>query len=252
MKRQELTKYINRYLCTSDFSEADLSQNGLQVEGKDSIKFIATSVDACIETIEKAIKLGADALLVHHGIFWGKSLLIVGSHGRRVSLLIKNGINLYGYHLPLDCHNKVGNNAQLAKILGVNIEKPFGKYRGISIGVEGSIDASMPLAEFISHVENKLGSEVRLLHFGPDKVKKVAISSGGGASEIYSAVKSGVDAFITGEGGHIHFHQAKEERLNLIYGGHYTTETFGVKALGEHLSQKFGLKHIFIDSPTGF
>ena len=251
MQLNKLEKYLDEYFAVYEF-QADPSQNGLQVEANSKVTKIATAVDACMDTFKKAKKYGADLLLVHHGIFWNRSLKVKGVHGRRISFLIKNNISLYGMHLPLDVHKKTGNNAQLAKLLDLKVVSSFGNYKGFEIGLEVKTSKPVNLETMTKKITKLLGYKPTVLNFGNKKIHKIAIVTGGGSSEISEVARKNIDLFITGEGGHSAYNQIKDYGLNVIYAGHYATETVGIKALGEHLEQKFGLEHIFIDNPTGF
>ena len=252
MKRNDLVAYLDRYFDIAHFLAADNSQNGLQVEGNSHITKIATAVDSCLEVFQDAAAQGVQILLVHHGLFWKKSLVLTGSHGNRVATLIKNDISLYAMHLPLDMHQQIGNNVLLAKMLQLQIVQPFGDYHGLSIGVEAQTPRPISRKSLVTRIEKALQTSVQILGFGPDKIKNVAIVSGGGASEISAAAERKVDLLLTGEGGHISYHQCKEAGINVAYAGHYATETVGIRALGEHLADKFALEHVFLDHPTGF
>lgn len=251
MELQEIVQYLNEYFAPY-FPQKDVSQNGLQVDANVPVTKIATAVDACMSTFEKVQKENAQLLLVHHGLFWGKSLLINGIHGNRIRFLMQHGISLYGMHLPLDMHAEIGNNVMIAKKLGWEIVKPFGCYHDMSIGVEAHLAEQKPLQEVVQQVEKLTGSSCRVLDFGKQSVQKIGIVSGGGASELDLAASSKLDVLLTGEGGHVNYHQALEQNMNVIYAGHYATETFGIYALGEHLHEKFGLPHIFIDNATNY
>lgn len=251
MQLHRLVKYMSDYFSLSSFPDVDSSQNGLQVDAGAGVTKITTAVDACMDTFKAAAGAGSELLIVHHGLFWGKSLTVTGVHGKRIAYLIKNGISLYAMHLPLDMHPELGNNVRLARVLGLEILGGFGKYRGQEIGIEAKVRA-MSREAFAEKVESALKAGARLLPFGPEKVKRVAIVSGSGTSEIQQAAFQEFDLILTGEGGHSVFHLAKEHAINVLYAGHYATETLGVKALGEHLAEKFGLTHAFLDMPTGF
>ena len=248
MKLYKLTSYLNDYLNTKDFD--DVSQNGLQVEsGNIEVKKIAIAVDACLDTFKKAKQAKAQVLIVHHGLFWGKSLLIKGAHGDKIAYLLKNDIALYASHLPLDAHDELGNNAQLAKLLDMEITGPFAKGLGFQAKFAKSVDRETVTKKVLEIVG---ATNHRLLAFGPKKIRKVGIVSGSGSSFLHEAAAKRVDMLITGEGNHITYHIAKEEKLNVLYAGHYATETLGVKAVAEHLQEKFSLPYHFIDIPTGF
>ena len=248
MKLYKLVGYLNDYLHVKDFE--DISQNGLQVDsGNVEIKKVAIAVDASLDTFKRAKRANAQILIVHHGLFWGKSLLIRGAHRDKISFLLKNDISLYAVHLPLDAHSELGNNAQLAKLLDMEITNPFGR----GIGYEAKLTKAMDrdtLTQKVLKIVN--ATNHRLLPFGNKKIRKVAIMSGVGSSFIYEAVAKNVDMLITGEGNHVSYNIAKEEKINVLYAGHYATETLGVKAVAQHVEDKFSIPYHFIDIPTGF
>ena len=186
---------------------------------------------------------------MHHGLFWGGLEPLTGRHGRRVRKLIENDLALYSAHLPLDCHPEVGNNPVLARGLGIQGLVPFGEYQGFRIGVMG--DLSLPRQDLESAVARLLQTTPRLLPTGPAQIKRVAIVTGAGASYIAEAKEAGADTLITGEGPHHSFLVAEELGINVIYAGHYATETVGVKALAVHLSGRFQVPWEFFDHPTG-
>ena len=252
MQRDALVAYLDQYFDLAHFPANDDSQNGLQVEGNPQVSKIATAVDACLDTFQDAAAQNVQMLLVHHGLFWKKSLVLTGNHGTRVATLIKNDISLYAMHLPLDMHQEIGNNVLLAKKLQLQIVRPFGNYHGMAIGVEARSPRPITRKSLATRIEKSLQTSVQMLGFGPEKIKNIAIVSGGGAREITTAVRQKVDILLTGEGGHTVYHQCKEAKINLAYAGHYATETVGIKALGEHLAAQFSLKHVFLHHPTGF
>lgn len=245
----KLTDYLDQYLKISEIP--DISKNGLQVQGSGEIDKIAAAVDACMETFEATAKAKAQMLLVHHGIFWNEIEMLTGYHYKRVKFLMDNQINLYAAHLPLDVHTKVGNNVQLVKLLDLEVVGEFGEYQGLAIGVEAHSSKPIPISEFTSHLKQRLDAPIRIDPFGPQEIQRIGIVTGGGASLIPQAVAAKLDCFITGEPKHSFYHFGKECGINLIYGGHYATETLGVKALAKHLEKKFDITTIFIDKPTG-
>ncbi|MFQ6112856.1 MAG: Nif3-like dinuclear metal center hexameric protein [bacterium] len=247
--RTRLIAYLNQYLKISEIP--DISKNGLQVQGTVEIEKVAVSVDACMETFQATAEEGAQMLLVHHGIFWNEIEVLTGYHYKRVKFLMDNHINLYAAHLPLDVHTEVGNNVQLARLLDLEVVGEFGDYQGLAIGVQAKSAKPIRMSEFSRRIKERLNSSVRIDQFGAEKIQKVGIVSGGGASIIPQAVAEKLDCFITGEPKHSFFHFAKECGINLIYGGHYATETLGVKALAKHVEKKFDITTIFIDRPTG-
>jgi dinuclear metal center YbgI/SA1388 family protein len=212
-------------------------------------------VDACQQVIDAAAEAGVDFLIVHHGLFWDKKLQrIVGAHYRRVKALLEAGINLYAAHLPLDWHPEVGNNAVLARRMGLELVSGFGHSGaadGRSIGWVAQAPQALTQAEFFERTTTALAGDVRADFFGPKMIQRVAVVTGGGTSLLSEVVATGVDAYVTGEPKHSFYHFTREHGLNVLYGGHYETETFGVIALAEHLEQKFQVPFHFLDFPTG-
>lgn len=249
MNKEDLLAYLDTYLDIPNI--ADYGPQGLQVEAdKINIKRIALAVDTSPATIQAAASWQADILLVHHGIFWGGAERIVGPFGRRIKMLIQNDIHLYAAHLSLDAHPEVGNNAVLAKLFGVTVESWWGDAKGTQIGVLGSLAEPIEVGALQTAVNTQLATTSQLLAHGPAKVQKIAIISGFGAGKIAEAKALGADLFLTGETSHSHYWGAEDYGLNVLYAGHYATETVGVKALGEHLSQRFDIETKFFDFPT--
>ena len=250
MKRDDLVTYLDDYLCVNLID--DISNNGLQVEGAGEVTRLAFAVDAGLAAFEGAQAAGAQMLIVHHGLFWGKPFMITGIHRRRLERLFDDGISLYAVHLPLDFHEDVGNNATLARWLALEEAAAFGHHKGYSAGIMGRLPAAVSLDQFVAQVERVLGEPaVKVWPFGDDTIRRVGIVSGGGGSLVNQAAEAGVDAYLTGEMDHNVYHQALELGLNVVYGGHYATETAGLKALSEHLAARFELQTIFLDLPTG-
>jgi dinuclear metal center YbgI/SA1388 family protein len=229
-----------------DYAEA---LNGLQVENAGQVTRIGAAVDLCEATVRLAAAQGVDVLLVHHGLFWGGLRPLVGPRQRRVAALVRHNIALYSAHLPLDRHPDVGNNAVLARALGVALRGEFGKHDGVPIGVWGELN--MERVALQQKLATVLGSVPRLMPFGPAAVRLVGIITGAGGSMIADAAAAGLDTYITGEGPHHTFFDAEELGLNVFYAGHYATETVGVKALAEHVSATFRVPWVFLDHPTG-
>jgi len=244
-----LSRYLNGYLRLGAIPDDDRALNGLQVENSGTVDRLAVAVDACQATIDGAVDLGANLLLVHHGLFWSGPEPITGRHGRRVRALVRHDVALYAAHVPLDCHPEVGNNAVLARALALSDLSPFGRYQGIEIGCVG--ETSESLDALVTRLTDRLGVEPHVIARGPARPRRAAVVTGAGSSLLREARDAGIDTFITGEGPHHTFFDAEEWGLNLIYAGHYATETVGVKALGEHLERQFGLPWDFIDHPTG-
>ena len=248
MDGKELFSYLDDYLNIAGIPDYGEAYNGLQVEGARAICRVAVTVDACIGTIEQAIRANADLLIVHHGLFWGAKAPIIGRHYRRLSLLMKNDIALYSCHLPLDVHLEVGNNQVLARLLGLTPSGDFAEYKGTPVGIYAETNQSLP--EFIEKVNKTLGVESRVLAVGSPEIKRVGILTGGGGSSITAAARAGIDILLTGEGNHHSYFDAEELGINVIYAGHYATETLGVCALAKHLEERFGLETLFVDHPT--
>jgi dinuclear metal center YbgI/SA1388 family protein len=250
MKRDDLVTYLNDYLRVKAIK--DDSNNGLQVEGADEVTRLAFAVDASLAAFQEAAEAGAQLLVVHHGLFWGKPLLVTGVHHRRLRQMFEANLSLYAAHLPLDVHEEVGNNAVLARWLNLEEVTPFGEYEGAPVGMAGHLPATMSLGDFATQVESALQDQIiQIWPFGPPDVKRVGIVSGGAAFLLDQAAAAGVDVYLTGEVSHGRYHTAHELGLNVVFGGHYATETAGLKALAEHLADKFGLETVFLDLPTG-
>ena len=249
MKRDELVKWLDDYLKTGEYP--DISLNGLQVEGVEEVAKVAVAVDSSMQTFEKAAELGADMLIVHHGLFWGSPLAITGMHRRRVGYLLGQGINLYASHIPLDAHREVGNNWGLARILAMEDLEDFGEFKGKPIGVKGRLPTEMPRRVLANLLEEKLGEPVMMLEGGPEQVSTLGIVSGGAAWDLVTAANDGLDAFLTGEPKHEVFYEAFEREINALFGGHYMTETVGVNLLADRIKEEHGLPVEFIYLPTG-
>lgn len=246
---KEITEYLNEYLAVDRIPDSSNALNGLQVESDVEVARLAVAVDATAATIEAARGSGADLLLVHHGLFWDGNLPVTGRRYRRLRGLLEGGVALYSAHLPLDVHPEVGNNAVLAEALGVRVEGTFGDYQGVEIGIRGVIDLSREA--LCARLDDRLGVRVKMIAGGPERVRSIGVLTGGGGSFVGEAVEAGLDALVTGEGSHHTYFEAMEGGLNLYYGGHYATETWGVRALGAHLAERYGLEWEFLDFPTG-
>ncbi len=245
----ELVDYLNGYLRIAEIIDNDRALNGLQVDNLGHVTRVAAAVDACQATIDGAAEVGADLLLVHHGLFWAGLEPLTGRHGRRVRGLVDAGIAVYAAHLPLDMHPEVGNNAVLAAQLGVRQMEWFGEYRGQRIGVAGQVETTRD--HLVRLIAKLLGTDPHVIAAGPSDVRRIGVITGGGGDMIAQARDARVDTYVTGEGAHHTHFDAEEWGLNVIYAGHYATETLGVKALAAHLEGRFGLPWEFIDHPTG-
>lgn len=246
-KRDDIVNFLNKELNVKKIK--DSSKNGLQLKGNSEVKKIAFAVDACLEVFEIAKKQGCNMVIVHHGMKW-KPQKLENLTKKREQYLKQNKLSLYGAHLPLDMHNKYGNNIELARILNLKNIKKFGEYHGISIGFQGTFKTLKTLNEISKTLDNSLSTKSKSYHFGNQKIKTIAIVSGGGASALPEAITKKIDCFLTGEEHHSSYQYAKESRINLIFAGHYATETVGVKALMPLLSKKFNVETVFIDVPT--
>lgn len=249
VRRDELVAYLDRYLRVAEIP--DSSPNGLQVQGNARVTKLAFAVDASVKTVRAAAAGGASMLVVHHGLWWGKHEQIVGTMHARIAALIENDLSLYTAHLPLDCHSEVGNNVELARLLGLRIESPFGQYQGVDIGV-ATVVRRTPRVRFVKAVEAALHAKASVLPFGPAAVQRVAVVSGGGAMFAEAAARAGCDTLLTGESSHAAYHRAREAGINVVFAGHYATETVGLQALRRHVRGRFGLTTAFIPAPTGY
>lgn len=247
MDKQKLIAYLDNYLQIGAIK--DYGPQGLQVEASENdIKRIALAVDTSPATINAASSWQADMLLVHHGILWRTVERIAGPLGERVRLLILANINLYAAHLALDAHHEVGNNAVLAQLFGLKNIDWWCDVQGTNIGVIGETDTT--LDKLGEQINENLATKVTILNHGPEKVNRLAIVSGFGADRVSQAQAIGADTLLTGETSHANYWAASDYGLNVIFAGHYATETVGVKALGQHLANKFGLTSQFFDFPT--
>lgn len=249
MKLDELREYLDGYLRISEIPDWGGALNGLQVDSSRDVSFVACAVDAAQATIERAVAAGADLLLVHHGLFWDGNVPLTGRRYRRVKAALDGDLAIYSAHLPLDVHPEVGNNPLLARALGIEPTGTFGEYKGMPVGAWGEVD--LPRDELHRRAERALGVPVKLVPGGPERIRRAGVITGSGADEIAAARAAGLDAFVTGEARHHNFFDAEEGGINLLLGGHYATETWGVQALARHLEARFGLRWTFIDHPSG-
>jgi dinuclear metal center YbgI/SA1388 family protein len=230
----------------------DYGPNGLQVPGRDGVETIVTGVSASVELFERASALGADLVLVHHGLFWaGPPRSLDRSAKRRLQLLFDADMSLAAYHLPLDAHLEHGNNALLAGALGCPSWEPFGHHRGRTIGVAGQLPGEGIAAdELVARVRAATGREPLAFTAGPPRVRSVGLVSGAGADYLEEAIAAGLDAFLTGEPAERVMTRSREARIHFLAAGHYATETFGVRRLGELLAERFAVRHVFVDVPN--
>lgn len=230
----------------------DYGPNGLQVPGTDQVSTLVTGVSAHLELFERAIEQAADLILVHHGLFWGSGAgPIDRAMKRRLKLLFDADIALAAYHLPLDAHPEIGNNALIAKALGATGLTPFAVHRNQPIGFLATLPGDGIIARgpngLFALVEDLMEQKSLVFDTGPEIVRSIAIVTGAGTSHLPEAIAAGADAFITGEPAERAMAEAQEGGIHFIAAGHHATETFGIRALGEHLAERFGLHHLFID-----
>lgn len=244
--RQELENYIGQLLAVDRFR--DYAPNGLQIEGKESINRIVTGVTASLAMIDATIGHQADALLTHHGYFWkGENPCITRTKKNRIAKLLANDINLFAWHLPLDAHPELGNNAQLAIRLGLN---PLGRFGEQELGWLGELASPVSFAAFGQRVEAILQRPPLLIGDATRPVRRIAWCSGGAQSYFHEAATLDIDCFLTGEASEFVTHLAQESGIGFIAAGHHTTERFGIEALGRHLADHFGIEHEHIDLPN--
>jgi dinuclear metal center YbgI/SA1388 family protein len=245
----EMVAFLDRELKISEIPDYPGALNGLQLESGGDVSRVVAAVDASLPVIEKAIALEAQLLLVHHGMFWQGAQKVTGAFYKKLKSAMDAGLAIYSAHLPLDVHPEWGNNACLARALGMGETHAFMDWKGIPLGLQADLELGRD--ELVKRVESAVGASVHLCPGGPERVRKVGIVTGGAGSQVADAAAAGVDTFVTGEGPHWSYPLAEELGVNLIYGGHYATETFGVKALAEALKQRFGVEWEFLDHPTG-
>ncbi|HEY1789244.1 MAG TPA: Nif3-like dinuclear metal center hexameric protein [Verrucomicrobiae bacterium] len=244
-----LAAYCDRILRTREVGDYDGAFNGLQLENHGTVTKIAAAVDASLATLKLAAAVQANLMIVHHGLFWSGRQPWTGKNYELARFVIENDLALYSSHLPLDVHPRFGNNIQLCKALGLPQLSPFFQSHGQTIGFKSQ--TKMPLAELAKRLGHVIGGRPIVIPGGGDICRCIGVVTGGAGAELKAAANEGVDTFVTGEGPHWTFALAEELGLNVLYGGHYATETFGVKALAEHLSKKFRVPWVFIDHPTG-
>jgi dinuclear metal center YbgI/SA1388 family protein len=250
------TRRLDAFFCATldiaGFSAIDSSLNGLQVDNDGGeVEKIAFAVDANMETFQRAAAAGAGMLFVHHGLFWGKPIGLRGNHRRRLQFLLDHNIALYGVHLPLDQHPKLGNNAALAELLGIQNPAPFGFYHGREIGYQGKLAKPLTLEEAVRRISFQGHPPLGVYPFGETESGTCAVVSGGAAMEVMEAIEGGIDLYVTGETSHEMYHQILEGHINMISGGHYATEVWGVRRVMEHCAAELNMGVEFIDAPTG-
>lgn len=248
-KLQEIVAFLNAELRIGEIPDYSGAVNGLQLENGGTVTRVATAVDASLPVVEEAVAAGADLLLVHHGMFWQGAQPLTRAFYKKIKTAMDAGLAIYSAHLPLDVHPGMGNNVLLLKALGFEPEGTFWEWKGLRIGLTAEVE--IPRAELIERLSAAVAGPVHLAPGGPEVVRKLGLVTGGAGAEVAISAAAGIDTFITGEGPHWSYPLAEELGVNLLYAGHYATETFGVKALAERLGCDFGLQTVFIDRPTG-
>lgn len=240
---------MSEALNLSDFASLDPSANGLQVERRDPVlRRAAFAVDASLETFRRAVETEADLLFVHHGLLWGREARLTGDHYRRIRFLLENDLALYAVHLPLDAHPELGNNAGIARVLGLDHIEPFGEYRGLKVGLKGVLS----LPESMDVLSRRVCARpLASLAFGVDEIKTVGVISGDDPRAVAQAIAEGLDLFITGDAMHEIYHQSMEAGINVLSAGHYATEIFGVRQMSEFIARETDIETVLIDVPTG-
>ena len=242
--RDEILSYANEFLDLASYS--DYGPMGLQVVGSAEVRKIACGVSASRDLFERGGESGAHMVIVHHGLFWDRDSRVIDPVMKgRLKALFDYDLSLVAYHLALDAHPEVGNNALLARELGVKTEQRFTDW-----GYGGPLEQPVPISEFATRVEEKLGRMPLVFSYGPEQVERVAILSGGAAGHLADAAAEGYDCFVTGEADEPTKHAAKESGVHFVAGGHYATETLGVRALSAKLADQFGLEWEFVDLPN--
>ena len=265
---REIISYADRFLRVRDVKDWDNALNGVQIENSGRVTRMGAAVDVSTRVLTEAVKRDVDLLIVHHGLFWPGLQPIQGALHRQLRLAFENDVALYSAHLPLDIHPRLGNNAQLVGALGLRKHvrgfkggdpavagprsksvQPFLEEKGQPVGLE--IRVSLHRSELVRKLQNAINGPVKLFDFGPKQTRAIGVVTGAAGSEIYRVAAEGIDTFITGEAPHWAAVAAEELGMNLLLGGHYATEVFGVKAFAAHLSKRFRVPWEFIDYPTG-
>lgn len=246
----EVVRYLDEFLHIFELPDSGAALNGLQVANGGTVHRIAAAVDASERALEEAARRGCDLMVVHHGLFWDGHQRVTGRRYRKLRCAFDADLAVYAAHIPLDVHPDVGNNIELARALGIEQTGVFGDYKGVPIGVHGVLEIRREA--LAARLHDVLGSPVRFVPGGAEKIRRVGVLTGAGGGSIGEAIELGLDALVSGEGAHHTYFDAMEGGINLYYGGHWATETFGVKALARHLEERFGLPWEFLELPTGF
>lgn len=245
----EIVAFLDQELRTHSITDYSGAMNGLQLANHGKVERVVAAVDASLPVIEEAAKGGPGLLIVHHGMFWQGAQPVTGAFYRKLKTAMDTGLAIYSSHLPLDIHPVFGNNVLLAQSVGLVDMEPFFEQKGQYLGIKGGWNGS--LDQLVNAVHSSVQAKVHLCPGGAQTVSKVGIISGGAGSEVVKVAAEGVDAFITGEGPHWSYPLAEELGINLLYAGHYATETFGVRAIASEVARRFLLPSAFVDHPTG-
>jgi dinuclear metal center YbgI/SA1388 family protein len=248
-RRDEIVAHLDELLDINSFT--DYGPNGLQVPGAEDVSMVVTGVSAQRELFERAAEAGAQLVLCHHGLFWDFHPRAIGPAMKaRLKTLFDADISLAAYHLPLDAHPEVGNNALICELLGLERSEPLAEFKGRAIGVVGRSPEGIPFAELRRRCAEAFGQEPFVWDAGPETVHSVGVVSGGAQGAFHEAIAHGVDAFLTGETAEHVMAEAREAGVHYIAGGHYATETFGIRRLGDLVADRFGVEHRFVDIPN--
>lgn len=246
----EVVRVAEGWLGHEGFVDYEGARNGLQVENEGHVTCLGAAVDGSLATVRKAAGAGVDLLLVHHGLFWGRTVPWTGGRYRLMKELIERGVAVFSSHLPLDAHPRFGNNVLLARALGMRKLTPFFTHKGRALGWQGRMELGRDelAGRLLSATD---GGRVHVIPAGPERCRRIGVVTGGAGGDLAVAAAEGVDTFVTGEGPHWTHALAEELGVNVLYGGHYATETFGVKALAAALGRKFRIPWVWVDHPTG-
>jgi dinuclear metal center YbgI/SA1388 family protein len=247
--RIDIVTALDEYLDIQGIHDSSL--NGLQIEGDADVERVALAVDAAQATIDAAAAADCHMLIIHHGLFWGPQVALAGVMGRRVRAAFDAGLSVYAAHLPLDAHDEVGNNVLLAQRLGGAVDGTFGEYEGTEIGTLASLAEPTDIGGLAGRLAAAGCEEPLIWSFGGEQIHRIAVVTGRGGFALEAAVAAGADCFITGEPIQELYHAARDHGIHCLFGGHYATEVFGVRAVGEWLAGKFGVETVWIDHPTG-
>ena len=249
---RKLDVFFRGLLDIKGFENIDSSLNGIQVDNDGSeLTKIVFAVDAGLEVFKRAVDTGAGMLFVHHGLFWGSVNRLEGSYRERIKFLLDHNLALYAVHLPLDQHPKLGNNAVLAELLGIKAPEPFGSHNGQKLGYKGTLSEAITVDEAAKRISFMNRPPLGIFPFGKKENQSCAVVSGGAAKIAFEAIEEGVDLYVSGESSHTVYHHALEGRLNMIAGGHYCTEVWGVRRVMEECMKQLSIETEFVDVPTG-